>query len=305
MTAPRPSASTNGRFRPDRTEIVSIDGLRLRWSLHGLHGLPDEPRPLVLVGGIGANVEMWGPLRRALGDRPTIAFDAPGCGESTTPAGPVSIGALAGLITSALDTLGIDEVDVLGYSFGGASAQALARREPRRVRRLVLAATSAGWGGWGALKTHPLALAALLTPARYYTPLGQRMGRRMFGEPPEGTYREADAARLERPPSPLGYSYQALSMAMFSSFAWLPQISQTTLVLAGDGDRASPVENSQILTARIPNARIFVIDNAGHQFLLADEPAGVAEVIDSFLDETPGQTARARRGRGHLRPVAE
>ncbi len=296
-TTPRSQATASGRFRADSTEVVSVDGLRLRWSLHGSI---DGRRPLLLIGGIGANIEMWGPLRRALGGRPTLAFDAPGCGESSTPASPVSIGGLVGMIATSLDVLGIDEVDVLGYSFGGAAAQALARREPHRVRRLVLAAATAGWGGW---KSHPLALGALLTPARYYTPLGQRVGRRLFGEPASNTYREADAARLERPPSPLGYSYQAISMAMFTSFAWLPEITQTTLVIAGERDRAAPIENSEVLVARIPDARLFVVPEGGHLFLLADDGAALAEIIDSFLDEAPGQTARARRGRGHLRSV--
>ncbi len=297
MTASRSRPTAASRFRPDRTEVVSVDGLRLRWSLHGCS---DDRRPLLLIGGIGANIEMWGPLRRALGDRPTLAFDAPGCGESSTPASPVSIGALVGMIATSLDILGIAEVDVLGYSFGGAAAQALARREPHRVRRLVLAAATAGWGGW---KTHPLALGALLTPARYYTPLGQRVGRRVFGEPSTNSYREADAARLERPPSPLGYSYQAMSMAMFTSFAWLPQITQTTLVIAGENDRAAPIENSEVLVARIPDARLFVVPEGGHLFLLADDESASAAVIESFLEEAPGQTARARRGRGHLRSV--
>ena len=36
---------------------------------------------------------------------------------------------------------------MLGYSFGGLVAQYLARRAPTRVRRLVLAATTPGWGG--------------------------------------------------------------------------------------------------------------------------------------------------------------
>jgi pimeloyl-ACP methyl ester carboxylesterase len=254
----------------------------------------------VLIGGIGANIEMWGPLRRALGERRTIAFDAPGCGESSTPLNPVSIGSLVDMIIVSLDELGVERFDVLGYSFGGAVAQALARREPQRVRRLVLAATTAGWGAW---RVHPLALTALLTPSRYYTPLGQRLGRWAFGEPASNTYREADAARLARPPGRLGYGYQALSMSMFTSVAWLGEIPQTTLVMAGEHDRASPIDNSEVLAAGIADARLFVVPDGGHLFLLADDPTGPATVIGSFLDETQRLTPRARRGVGHLRAV--
>lgn len=57
--------------------------------------------------------------------------------------------------------------DVLGYSFGGALAQELARRAPERVRRLVLCATAPGLGG---SPPRPLAALMLATPARYYHP---------------------------------------------------------------------------------------------------------------------------------------
>jgi pimeloyl-ACP methyl ester carboxylesterase len=66
-----------------------------------------------------------------------------------------------------LDALGLPEADVLGVSFGGAVAQQLALDNPKRVGRLVLASTSVGLGG---VRGHPLALALLATPLRYYSP---------------------------------------------------------------------------------------------------------------------------------------
>jgi pimeloyl-ACP methyl ester carboxylesterase len=66
-----------------------------------------------------------------------------------------------------LDTLGLERVDVLGYSFGGGLAQELAYRAPERVRRLVLCATAPGLGG---VPPKPMAALMLATPARYYHP---------------------------------------------------------------------------------------------------------------------------------------
>ena len=113
---------------------VSVEGIRLHVEEYG-----DGP-PLLLINGIGAHAGMWKPLREALPGPRLIAFDAPGTGRSATPPIPLSLEALARVAEGVLDELGVEQADVLGYSFGGAVAQRLARRAPERVRRLVLAA---------------------------------------------------------------------------------------------------------------------------------------------------------------------
>src|SRR3954451_6681826 len=107
---------------------------------------------------------MWKPLREALPGPRLIAFDAPGTGRSATPPIPLSLEALARVAEGVLDELGVERADVLGYSFGGAVAQRLARRAPERVRRLVLAATTPGWGG---------VPGSLRPPRRVAKPVGQ------------------------------------------------------------------------------------------------------------------------------------
>ena len=114
------------------TEFVTAAGLRLRVGRHG------AGRPLLLITGIGANLDMWAPFARLVGDRELIAFDPPGAGLSQRPRRPLGMRGLAGVVRELLDALGLERVDVLGYSFGGALAQELAHRAPDRVRRLVL-----------------------------------------------------------------------------------------------------------------------------------------------------------------------
>src|SRR5262245_48450898 len=163
-----------------RAQRVRVGSVSLRCSDAG--GLTRaEERPLVLINGLGANLEMWAPLRRALGRRRrTIAFDAPGTGDSSTPLRPLTMRELGKLTLDLLDALAVDDVDVLGYSFGGAVAQEVARAaDPGRIHRLVLAATTCGWG---ALPGDPFALLALLTPARYYFPPATRMATLLFGD---------------------------------------------------------------------------------------------------------------------------
>jgi poly(3-hydroxyoctanoate) depolymerase len=121
------------------TEFVAVDGLRLRMVRHG------EGRPLLLINGLGAALEMWMPLVRHLGDYEVITFDMPGCGLSTTPRRPLGMRALAGIVDAMMRTVGRSRAHVVGYSLGGLVAQELAYRHPRRVDRLVLCATTAGF----------------------------------------------------------------------------------------------------------------------------------------------------------------
>jgi pimeloyl-ACP methyl ester carboxylesterase len=107
---------------------------------------------------------------------------------------PLPIPALAGILCRLLDRLGHEQVDVLGYSFGGAVAQQLARAEPYRIRRLALVST---WCGWGGDPGSPAAVARAV--------------------PANG--------------NPLGCSYQLWSLATWSSLPWLDRIETPTLVV--------------------------------------------------------------------------
>jgi poly(3-hydroxyoctanoate) depolymerase len=262
--------------------FVSAGGLRLRVS-----SIAGDGRPLLLVAGIGANVEMWRPLRGALGPRATIAFDAPGTGRSQTPRRPLRMRGLATVVAKLLDALGEAEVDVLGYSFGGALAQQLARDRPGRVGRLILAGTSAGMVS---VPAAPHVLALMTTPWRYYSARHLRLvlpviaGGRTAREPRVLLDHMAD--RLDLPPSLLGYQWQLAAITGWTSAHWLHRIQQPTLVLAGDDDPVVPLANARLLACRIPRARLHVVRGGGHLFLI-DQPHDVVDVVSAFLTKEP------------------
>jgi pimeloyl-ACP methyl ester carboxylesterase len=243
---------------------------------------------LLLVNGLGANVEMWAPLRAALGNRRTIAFDAPGTGGSTTPVRPFTMRELARVARGLLDTLGVDEIDLLGYSFGGAVAQEMARADGTRIHRMVLAASTCGWG---APPGDPLALFALLTPARYYFGPATTLTTAFFGDGAPRDFATADAARLERPPDPLGYTWQLTAALTWSSLPWLHRIAVPTLVLGAERDPMVRPATARLLARRIPGARLEVVAGAGHFFLLREHHHAPARAIAAFLDEDPGSVA--------------
>lgn len=263
----------------DLRTFARVDGHLLRVSVGG------EGSPILLIMGLGGNIEMWAPLERELHDRgfQTIAFDASGTGHSPSRLVPLRPHGLARQAAHLLDALGLPEVDVLGVSFGGGVAQELAMRNPHRVRRLVLASTACGLGG---IPGNPLALALLATPLRYYSPrFLQATAHRMYGPvtDPDGRLMHQQVnARRSRPPTLWGYASQLYATAAWTSLPWLHRITAPTLVLTGGKDPIVPPINARILGARIPNATVHVIPDAGH-LMLMDRVVPCAEMITSFL----------------------
>jgi poly(3-hydroxyoctanoate) depolymerase len=260
---------------------IAVDGVRLRVGIRG------TGRPLLLLMGIGGNLEMWEPFEDALDGAQiqTITVDAPGTGASTAYRYPRRMRGLASTMDEMLAALGYSQVDVLGVSFGGVLAQQLARQAPDRVRRLVLAATGAGLGG---VPASPRVLLALATPRRYTQPdYFRRVAGRIYG----GAARhDADAAlhgslaRFVRAPSLSGYLAQLYAIAGWTSLPWLHRVSAPTLVLAGDDDPIVPVVNGRMLARLIPDARLHVVPGGGHLFLI-ERAAEMASMITRFLGE--------------------
>src|SRR6266851_4014869 len=121
---------------------ITVRGQRLRVAIRSGNG---TRTPLLLVNGIGVNLEVLQPFVDALDPAiEVIRFDVPGVGGS--PAGPVPYGfpGTAYLAARMVRQLGYPQVDVLGLSWGGALAQQLALQHRHLVRKLVLVSTSTG-----------------------------------------------------------------------------------------------------------------------------------------------------------------
>ena len=274
-----------------RAEVrtVEVGEVRLRTSVRG------SGRPLLLVTGLGASLDLAEPFERELAarGRQVISFDAPGIGGSTPYRSPRRMPGLVRTVTGMLDALGYDEVDVFGVSLGGVVAQQLARQAPHRVRRLVLAATAPGMGG---MPGAPSALLSLATPRRYREPEHYlRIAGRIYGGMARTDPRRllhSTIGRLQAP-SMVGYVGQLYAIAGWSSMPWLHTLRQPALVLAGDDDPIIPLVNGRILAWRIPDATLHVVPGGGHLFIL-ERPAEIADLVTTFLDGgTAGTTVRA------------
>src|SRR5246500_5378365 len=241
------SPSTIGEER-----YVNAGGQRIRVNVRHGTGVP-----LVLCNGIGASLEVLDPFVEQLDpDCTVVRFDVPGAGGSPTSIAPYGFPYLAWVLGRVLTKLGINVVDVLGLSWGGALAQQFALQNPRRCRRLVLVAT-----GTGALMVpgRPRVLAKMLTPRRFSDPdYAGSIAAELYG----GTVRAHgdDVARLFlqqlHAGSKMGYLHQLLAGSVWSSLFALPAVRQQTLIVAGTDDPIIPMVNAHIMNTLLPHARL-------------------------------------------------
>lgn len=123
-------------------EYADVGGNRIAYRRVG-HG------PLiVLVHGAVCDGRVWSRQLLTLADLFTVvAWDAPGCGESSDPPESFRLPEYADALAGLIATLGGGEAHVVGHSFGGALALELARRHPDVVASMTLVGAYAGWAG--------------------------------------------------------------------------------------------------------------------------------------------------------------
>ncbi len=241
--------------------------------------------PLLLFNGIGASLELLAPFLDAVGPQiPSLRFDPPGIGGSPAPTWPYRFSGLARMANELCDRTGFGEVDVFGLSWGGAVAQEFTHRYPKRVRRLVLAATSTGTLAFPGELSAVLEMAGPLKHLRPGRKSGSGAGT-IYG----GDFRRIPGLAREfsewfTGSSAAGFSFQMLAGAGWTSAHWLRGIRQPTLILAGEDDPLVPLANAKLLKALLPNARLVTYD-CGHLFLLTRLPAASAEVRE-FLSSS-------------------
>lgn len=204
---------------------------------------------VVLCGSLGSTAGMWDRQRAVLAD--TVCVEYPGHGAAPVTA----VDGIAGLARRVLDAVP-GTFSFVGLSLGGAVGVYLAAERPERVERLVLACTSARFGEpdqWheraATVRRDGLAAIVDAVMGRWFTPQFPDV------EPSREMFLSIDAE---------GYARCCEALAGWDGTALLTQIEARTLVIAGELDPTSPPEDGRDLAARVPGARLAVIDGAAH-----------------------------------------
>jgi poly(3-hydroxyoctanoate) depolymerase len=259
--------------------IETATGESVRYRVRG------DGRPLLMIHGIGAPLEFWGPLEDHLADFQTVTVDPPGVGRSSTPRGRFGMREFAEVMDGLLTHLGLDSANVLGLSLGGMMAQELARRSPERIEKLVLASTTCGLGS---VPVHPRTWAAIASPARLYSRRHYRKiapilyGEQVLEDP--ALLEEHMEIRRRSRPSLRGHYVQLRAAATWSSLPWLRRLDMPVLVIQGSEDQLVPVANGRIIASLVRNGRLEVIEGGSHVCLIQDAHR-TSQLIRDFLEE--------------------
>ena len=212
--------------------------------------------PLLFLNGIGADIAAAAPLLARIDGREVWTLDMPGVGGSPDTLLPYNAPTMASVVMEIADRLGHVQIDVAGFSWGGALAQQIAVQFPERIRRLILMATTpavtAPGIGWAALLDSDMLASGMKLPTA----------------------------------TPLGLAYQGLAMAGWTSAAMLPQLkTMPVLILMGRNDGIVPASHGQMIANLIDNSVLEVVPGS-HLFPFT-HAADISLRISAFLDQQP------------------
>jgi len=249
-----------------------------------------EGAPVLFIHGSGPGVSAWANWRLVLPvlaqTRRVIAPDMAGFGfTERVPGAAYTMDAWVQQALDLLDALDIERADVVGNSFGGALALALAIRASHRVRRLVL------MGSVGV----PFAITPGLDAVWGYTPSFANMRRIMdvFAFDRALVTDELAQLRYEASTRPgfqetFGAMFPAPRQrwvdAMTSPEAAIRALPHETLLIHGREDQVIPLATSLTLSQWIPRSQLHVFGRCGH-WTQIEHSARFARLVGDFLDE--------------------
>jgi pimeloyl-ACP methyl ester carboxylesterase len=221
--------------------------------------------PIVLLHGYPFNRTMWRGQVAALRERyRVITPDLRGLG-ATPMADTATMAEMARDVVALLDKLKIEKAVIGGLSMGGYVVLELARLFPERVSGLILADTRAQADTdelRAGRQAHAQAVLGGGMAAIVDDFLPKMLAPRTFVAQPEIA---AQVRAMILATKPEGAAAAQRGMAQRRDhLAWLPQVSVPVLVLVGTEDAVTPPADAEAMHAALPDARLVVLEGAGH-----------------------------------------
>lgn len=263
---------------PKPGRVIDVNG-------YGVHVVEagDGP-PMVLIHGFGGQTYSYRALIPLFArDHRVIAVDLKGYGysERSVSTGLSSTDQVA-MLHALLGKLGVERAVFVGHSMGGGVVQRFAGTHPEMVEAAVLAAS---------VDTERQRRMRRMAPGAMMRPLLPYLGKIATSRMLRLSYHDDSALTPDvmeeyKRPGRIAGSMDGLFKMMQDYRGDGPvafeRITMPVLLLNGAQDRIVPLFMASGIRKRIPQARLVVIDQAGHM-LLEEKPAECERAIRSFL----------------------
>ena len=265
-TIPAPTGA-NTTWKSAPTHTINAGGVQFAYRELG----PRTGVPVVFLTHLAAVLDNWDPriVDGIAAEHRVITFDNRGVGASSGST-PKTIEEMASDAVTFIRALGLDQVDLFGFSMGGMIAQVIAQQEPRLVRKMIIAGTGPA-GGEGIENVTRI---SYLDTARGLLTRQDPKQFLFFTRSANG--REAGEQFLARLEERTNDRDKTISVGSFRAqlkaiHRWgqqqpadLASIHQPVLVMNGESDKMVPTKNTVDLDQRLPNSQIVLYPDAGH-----------------------------------------
>jgi (E)-2-((N-methylformamido)methylene)succinate hydrolase len=240
--------------------------------------------PLVLIHGVGLDLEIWEPLVPLLQKgRRLIRYDMRGHGLSEKSPGPYRLDDFVDQLDRLAEALDLDGFDLAGFSMGGMVAEAFTARFPARVRRLALLHTvhDRNAAERAAVMARLAQVEAGDLEGSIEAALARWLNSTFRKSHPEAVAAVEHRMRSNDPAAYLA-SYRVFATADAEVLPLLDRIRCPTLVLTGEYDAGSTPAMAKALVARLPAATLAILPGLRH-LALVEAPEQVAVPLDRFF----------------------
>ena len=262
------------------TRSIDINGITYAYRRLGV----EQGVPLLFLQHFTGTMDYWDPaivdgFARA---HPVILFDNTGVSR-TTGKTPDNVGQMAQDAVVFARGLGLQEVDLLGFSLGGFIAQMIAAEHAQLVRRIILAGT--GPQGGEGIANLPHVLSQAQTQRTQHPLLYLFFAQTESSQAAGRAFLQRMAARAQdRDPESSEQTIAAQVRAIVrwgsqpsDGFARLGRIEHPVLIVNGKDDMIVPTINSFVMFEHLPNARLVLYPDSGH--------GGLYQFSDSFVSD--------------------
>lgn len=250
-----------------------INNININYSIDG-----NSEKVILLLHGWGANITLFNATIKDLSNHHKVyALDMPGFGDSEEPPCSWNVDSYVDFVIEFIRKMNIQKLSILGHSFGGRVIIKMVNRNdlPFAIGKLILI-DSAGIlpkrSTKQKLKVRFFKLAKKVVSNKLMVKLFPDALENLKSKFGSDDYKNATPIMRESLIKVVNEDLEPL----------LPNIKQSTLLIWGEKDTATPISDAEIMEKLIPDAGLVRIKNAGHYSFL-EQPNLVNRVLESFL----------------------